>query len=218
MRRLPLLVPAALACLALAAAAPAGDLPQKEKDEGFVSRFNGKTLDGWVGATKGYVAEDGILVCLKQGGGNLYTAKEYGDFVLRFDFKLTPGANNGLAIRAPREGNAAYVGMELQILDDSAERFKGLKPYQHHGSIYGVVPARTGHLKPVGEWNSQEVIADGRKIKVVLNGETIVEADLDKVKPLDGREHPGLERTKGHIGFLGHGARIEFRNLRIKEL
>lgn len=209
----------ATACLVLTATgASAAELSEKEKAEGFVSLFNGRDLDGWIGAKKGYVVDDGVLVCLKQGGGNLFTAKEYDDFVFRFEFKLTPGANNGLAIRAPLEGNAAFAGMELQILDDSSERYKTLKPYQRHGSLYGVVPAKEGHLKPVGEWNSQEVTANGRKIKVVLNGETILDADLDKVKPLDGRDHPGLERSKGHIGFLGHGARIEFRNIRLKEL
>ena len=191
-------------------------------EAGFVSLFDGKSLDGWVGALKGYTVEDGVLVCLKKGGGNLFTKSEYADFVLRFEFKLEPGANNGLAIRAPLKGNAAYVGMELQILDDTAEQYKNLKPYQFHGSIYGVAPAKVGHLKSVGEWNAQEVTCVGRKVKVVLNGETIVDVDLDKVAPggktIDGNGHPGLAREKGHIGFLGHGARIEFRNLRVKEV
>lgn len=192
-----------------------------KSEEDFVSIFNGKDLDGWVGATKGYVVEDGNLVCLKKGGGNLFTEDEYSDFNLRFEFKLEPGANNGLAIRAPLEGNAAYVGMELQILDDADDVYKSLKPYQYHGSIYGVVPAKRGHLKPVGEWNSQEVIANGRRVKVILNGETIVDADLDEASKdgtVDGNKHPGLKNKSGHIGFLGHGARIEFRNLRIKDL
>jgi len=193
----------------------------RAREEGFVSLFDGKTLTGWVGATKGYAAEDGKIVCLKKGGGNLYTAKQYGDFVLRFDFKLEPGTNNGLGIRTPLKGNPAYVGMELQILDNTAEKWSKLKPYQYHGSIYGVVPAKRGHLKPVGQWNSQEVTCRGRRVKVVLNGVTIVDADLDKAAAggtLDGRKHPGLKRARGHIGFLGHGSRVEFRNIRIREL
>lgn len=197
-------------------------------DKGFTPLFDGKTLKGWRGSDAkkpltGYEVKDGVLICLKSGGGNIYTEKEYANFVFRFEFKLEPGANNGVGLRAPTSGDAAYVGMECQILDDSAPGYKDkLKPYQYHGSIYGVAPAKRGHLKTVGEWNSEEITCDGRNIKVVLNGETIVDVDLDKVAPggktVDGGNHPGLKREKGHLGFLGHGARIEFRNLRIKEL
>jgi len=193
-----------------------------EKAKGFVRLFNGEDLTGWQGNTQGYVVKDGtIVVEPKLGGGNLYTAKEYGDFIMRFEFKLTPGANNGLAIRTPLSGNPAYEGMELQILDNTAPKYKTLKPYQFHGSIYGVVPAKRGSLKPIGEWNFEEVIAKGRRIKVNLNGTTIVDADIDEAstpKTMDGRDHPGLKRDKGHIGFCGHGDYLEFRNLRIKSL
>ncbi|MHC4198927.1 MAG: 3-keto-disaccharide hydrolase [Planctomycetota bacterium] len=189
--------------------------------EGWKQLFNGKDLTGWTGSVKGYRVEDGLLVCPRRGGGNLFTKDEFGDFVLHFEFKLTPGANNGLGIRAPLRGNAAYAGMELQILDNTAARYKNLKPYQYHASIYGVVPAKRGHLAPVGEWNSQEVTAKGRRVTVKLNGATIVDADLDEAstpKTMDGRGHPGLKNDKGHIGFLGHGSRVEFRNLWVKPL
>ena len=135
--------------------------------------------------------------------------------------RLTPGANNGLGIRAPLEGDAAYVGMEIQILDDSAPQYSDLEPYQFHGSIYGVVPARKGHQNAVGEWNREEVIARGSRITVRLNGVTIVDEDVAEASrkgTLDGRPHPGLERASGHIGFLGHGSRVEFRNIRLKVL
>lgn len=188
-------------------------------DPGFVSLFDGKTLDGWTGATKGYTAEDGKIVCQEKGGGNLFTAKEYGDFDLRFEFKLTPGANNGLGIRCPLTGAPHLEGIEVQIIDDSSEKYKNIKEWQHHGSIYGVVPAKQGSLKPVGEWNQEEVIYRGSQVKVIVNGMTIVDADLAKIdKPIDGHEHPGLKRTQGHIGFLGHGAHVEFRNIRIQDL
>lgn len=195
-------------------------------EEGFAPLFNGQDLTGWIGATNGYsVEENGVLRCQKQAGGKLFTEQEYANFILKFEFKLTPNANNGLGIRTPTAGDPAYVGMELQILDDSGDAYQKLQEYQYHGSIYGVVPAKRGHLKPVGEWNEQTVIADGPQIKVILNGETIVDADLAKIiadgKTVDGKGvagHPGLKREKGHIGFLGHGADVYFRNILIKPL
>jgi hypothetical protein len=168
------------------------------------------------------VVKDGtIVVEPKLGGGNLYTAQEYSDFIMRFEFKLTPGANNGLGIRTPMNVNAAYQGMELQILDNTADKYKNLRDYQFHGSIYGVVPAKRGYLKPVGMWNFQEVIANGKQITVKLNGTTIVDADIDKAgtpKTMDGNDHPGLKRDKGYIAFCGHGDKLAFRSLRIKIL
>jgi hypothetical protein len=197
-------------------------LAQSEADEGFAPLFNGRDLEGWTGDTNGYAAEDGkIVVRPELGSGNLYTVKEYADFVLRFEFKLAPAANNGLGIRAPLEGDAAYAGLELQILEDGSPVYWGLRPYQYHGSIYGVVPARRGCLRPPGEWNTEEVTVRGRRVTVAVNGETVVDADLDAASAggtIDGNEHPGLKRTSGHIGFLGHGSPVEFRNIRIREL
>jgi hypothetical protein len=194
---------------------------EAETGEGFVPLFNGRDLEGWTGNVDGYPAEDGrIVVHPERSGGNLYTAKEYTDFVLRFEFKLFPAANNGLGIRAPLEGDAAYVGMEIQILEDGSPVYWDLQPYQYHGSIYGVSPARRGVLKPVGEWNTEEVTVKGRRVAVVVNGTTVVDADLDEASAggtLDHRDHPGLKRASGHIGFLGHGSIVEFRNVRIRE-
>ncbi|MQY77926.1 MAG: DUF1080 domain-containing protein, partial [Bacteroidetes bacterium] len=198
-------------------------LEEMPDEEGFVSLFNGKNLDGWVGNKTDYVVEDGNIVIYpdKGGHGNLYTEKEYGDFIFRFEFQLTPGANNGLGIRTPLKGDAAYIGMELQILDNTASIYENLKEYQYHGSVYGVIPAKRGYLKPVGEWNSEEVIANGPNIKVILNGTTIVDGNIDEASKngtIDGRKHPGLKQAKGHIGFLGHGSVVRFRNIRIKDL
>ncbi len=192
-------------------------------EDGFVSLFDGKSLAGWTGSLPGYAVEDGNLICVAGGKGNLLTGAEYSDFVFKFEFKLTAGANNGLGIRCPKvaEGNLHIDGIELQILDDTAEKYKTLKPYQYHGSVYGIVPAKTGSLKPLGEWNQQEVTAKGRHVKIVVNGTTIVDADLDeatKAGTLDGTPHPGLARPKGHIGLLGHGDRVDFRRIRIKSL
>ncbi|MBI2679405.1 MAG: DUF1080 domain-containing protein [Candidatus Solibacter usitatus] len=191
-------------------------------DPGFTPLFNGKNLDGWklVRANgPGYVIEGDRIVCPPTGGGNLFTEKEYANFVLRLDFKLSVGGNNGVGLRAPLEGDAAYVGMEIQVLDDPAPQYKDIKPTQHTGSIYDVFPAKLGALKPAGEWNSYEITANGRRVTIKLNGQTTVDADLDSVKDeAILKRHPGLARKSGHIGFLGHRSHVEFRNIRIKEL
>jgi len=149
------------------------------QEEGFVSLFDGKSLDNWIGNKSSYLVKDGILVIEPQGGGggNLYTEKEYENFVLRFEFQLTPGANNGLGIHAPLTGDAAYLGKELQILDNESEKYASLQPYQYHGSVYGVIPAKRGYLRPVGEWNQQEVRVEHPRITVILNGEVILEGN-----------------------------------------
>lgn len=195
----------------------------QDADQGFIPLFNGKNLDGWVGNKDSYQVKDGMIVIEPKGGGggNLFTEKEYGDFILRFEFQLTPGANNGLGIHAPLEGDAAYVGKEIQILDNEAEKYSKLEVYQYHGSVYGVIAAKRGFLKQVGEWNQQEVIVQHPKIKVILNGETILEGDYLEASrngTLDKKDHPGLKRSSGHIGFLGHGDVVRFRNIAIKEL
>jgi hypothetical protein len=199
------------------------NLTPLEKEEGFVALFYGENLDNWIGNKESYIVKDGVInVKPSEGsGGNLYTEKEYSDFIFRFEFLLTPGANNGLGIRTPLTGDAAYVGMELQILDDTAPVYANLQPYQYHGSVYGVIPAKKGFLKPVGEWNYQEVEIRGTKIKITLNGTVIVDGDIAgprDIGTMDKNDHPGLKNTRGHIGFLGHGSELKFRHIRIKDL
>lgn len=198
-------------------------LSDEEKVDGFKSLFNGKDLDHWIGNKIDYLVENSELVVRPKQGehGNLYTAEEYSDFIFRFEFKLTPGANNGLGIHAPLEGDVAYVGKELQILDNTAAIYENLKPYQYHGSVYGIIPAKRGYLKPVGEWNYEEVIVKGNDIKIILNGTVIVDGNFKEATKngtMDGNEHPGLKRNSGHIAFLGHGSELQFRNIRIKNL
>ncbi len=201
-------------------------LPGKERflgtadADGFVSIFNGSDLSGWTGWKRGYVVEDGAIVC-KDASLNLYTKREYANFAFRFEFKLTPAANNGVGIRVPIKGHASEDGMEIQVLDEDHPDYKDIHDYQVHGSVYGLVPAKRGHLKPTGEWNEQEIRAEGSRITVVLNGQTIVDTDLAEVlkqPTLDGKEHPGARRAAGHIGFLGHGDTVYYRNLRVKTL
>lgn len=217
----------ALVCgLALAQEAAPG-VTSEEAAEGFQPIFNGTSLDGWIGLngdTSSYYVRDGMLICKADGHVHIYTAKEYANFILRLQIKLDPGGNNGVGIRTQVSDAPHLYGMEIQVLDDAyyadGDPFE-LKDYQHHGSIYGVVPAKTGHLKPTGEWNDEEIVCDGRHVKVTLNGVVIVDADLDQVVPVDGQEHPGLKFERGHIGLHAHGnygAEVFFRNLRLKEL
>ena len=205
----------------LVAASPGRDriLPEKDED-GYASIFNGQDLDNWTGWKRGYTVEDGAIVC-KDASLNLYTKREYANFSLRFEFKLTPAANNGVGIRAPLKGKASEEGMEIQVLDEDHLDYKDIHDYQVHGSVYGLIPAKRGFLKPTGEWNAQEITVDGSHITVVLNGETILDADLVETLAkgaLDGKEHTGAARASGHIGFLGHGDTVYYRNLRVKEL
>ena len=222
-----------------AADEPAADNPRKPNlvppatqpycENGYTPIFNGKDIDDWVYGTAnndmkqgvGYQVkpDEQIVYCTVTDGGNLYTKKEYANFILRFEYKLTVNANNGIGIRAPLAGDAAYVGMEIQVLDDYGPDYKHLRPVQYCGSVYDVFAAETGFLKPVGQWNSEEIMADGMHVRIVLNDHVINDVMLDSMtKPEVLKRHPGLFNKSGHIGFLGHGAEVQFRNLRIKEL
>lgn len=211
-----------LLLLTLAVSPFASDAVSARSQDGFTDLFDGTTLNGWTLVGKsgvGYTAADGVLTCPADGGGNLFTEKEYSDFILTFEFKLSAGGNNGIGIRAPLAGDAAYAGMEVQVLDDSAPQYANLEPGQYHGSIYKVAASKRGAQKPVGEWNREEIRAEGRHIKVTLNGKVILDTDLNTVTdPKVLAEHPGMLRDKGHIGFLGHGSLVQFRNIRIKDL
>jgi hypothetical protein len=207
-----------LACSALAVRAGA--------PEGFTPLFNGKDLSGWKATGKKEVwgAENGVLYVAGGGGGWLLTDKEYGDFELRLEYKMPKMGNSGVGLRTPAPGeqpkgqnwDPAYVGMEIQILDDA--NWKGLQSWQHTGSIYNVVPAKKVNSKPFGEWNSMRIVCKGPHVLIEHNGETLVDADLGKYKDEHAKRHPGILRDKGHIGFQSYNYRVEFRNIAIKEL
>ena len=222
-RLIPLTLAATL--LALAPARPDDSDKGWGLYEGFTRLFNAKDLTGWKASGKMEDwGVDGTTLYTKGGGGGwLMTDKEYGDFEVYVDFKMPAegGGNSGVAIRAPFEGDAAYKGMEIQLLDDAwhldPAHFKGLKPVQLTGAIYGVVPPLREALKPVGEWNTIHITAKGRQVTVELNGVKTVDANLDDHKDAFGA-HPGLTRDKGHIGLQSHSNRVEFRNIYVKEL
>jgi hypothetical protein len=195
-------------------------LSGKEGNSGFTQVFNGKDFTGWAGPVDNYEVVDGAIVCKKGKGGTIYTQEEYGDFVVRLEFKLPPGGNNGLAIRYPGSGDTAYVGMcELQVLDNEAPMYTRLDPRQYHGSAYGIAAAHRGFLRPTGTWNYQEVTVRGSTIKVELNGTVILNADLSTINTyMANSPHPGKDRTSGHFGFAGHNDPVAFRNIYIKRL
>ena len=217
---------------------PRSELTDEEKARGFEMLFDGTDLSKWHGDKEGYTVVNGaIYVSANYGAtGNLYTNKEYRNFVYRFEFCfLEEGVNNGVGIRTPENVDAAYEGMcELQILDHDAPVYAGwLRDYQVHGSIYGVVPAKRLKHKPLGEWSTEEIIVEGDHIKVTVNGEVITDADVRKVTKghnvapdgsgknpytIDGHDHPGMFNYKGYISFCGHGAGLKIRNVRILDL
>jgi hypothetical protein len=187
---------------------------------GWIDLFNGKDLAGWQGLVDGFEVMDGVLRSKPGKRGVMYTAQEYGDFVAEVEFKLTPGANNGLAIRYPGSGDPAYDGMcEIQILDSEHPKHAKLDPRQHHGSAYALAAAKRGHLRPAGQWNQQQVTVRGSNVTVEFNGEVILDADLAAIRQFMGNKpHPGKDRKKGHFGFFAHDDIAEFRNIRIRPL
>ncbi|MFR7544322.1 MAG: DUF1080 domain-containing protein, partial [Alistipes onderdonkii] len=215
-------------------ATPRFELSEEEAADGFEVLFDGTSMHKWTGNTTNYVPVDGTIYVTAQygGSGNLYTKKEYGDFVLRFEFAFDrEGVNNGIGIRTPMSVDAAYHGMEIQVLDHDAPIYKNLRVYQQHGSVYGIIPAKRVKFPPLGTWNVEEIRAVGDRITVTVNGEVILDGDIRQacqghnVAPdggknnpytVDHKNHPGLFNASGHIGLLGHGAGIKFRNIRIK--
>lgn len=187
---------------------------------GFVDVFNGRDFAGWAGPVENYAIRDGAIVCQPRKGGTIYTRDEYADFVARLEYQLPPGGNNGLAIRYPGQGKSSYAGMcEIQILDDDAPKYATLDPRQFNGSVYGMVPAHRGYLRPTGQWNFIELTVIGPTICVELNGTRIVDADVSKVTSfMNDAAHPGKDRTNGHFGFCGHYDPVAFRAIQIKQL
>lgn len=177
-------------------------------------------LVGWqqIGVKKeSWKFENGILYTEGGGGGWLSTAREYDNFKLELEFRVPPGGNSGVFLRAPHEGNPAYQGMEIQILDDYAERQTKLRPEQYTGSIYDVQAPSKKVTKKAGEWQKMVILCDGPKVQVILNGTKIIDTNLNNY-PDKLDKHPGLKQAKGYIGLQDHGSRLDFRNIKITEL
>lgn len=192
---------------------PAGETPK-----GFTSLFNGTDLAGWkaTGKKEAWEADKGAILCKGGGGGWLLTEKEFGDFELRLQYKMPKAGNSGVALRSPLEGDPAYAGLEIQLIDDVGWPGK-LADWQRTGSIYNVAPAKKINNRPVGEWNHLRIVCQGRKVLIEQNDEVLVDANLDDFKA-DFKRHPGLLREKGHVGFQSYNVRVEFRNIFVREL
>ncbi|MCX6930642.1 MAG: DUF1080 domain-containing protein [Verrucomicrobia bacterium] len=191
--------------------------------EGFVEQINGKDLSNWQGAVGSYEVVDGAIRCKKGKGGDLLTKEEFENGIIRVEFKLPKAGNNGIALRTPLGGHSASDGLELQVIDsdgyNEAHPKAPLQPYQYHGSLYHCVGAKHGYLRPVGEWNFQEIEVQGQKIKVTLNGTKILDVDIATFDRSQIAHPPkGLDRTKGFIGFAGHSDPVEFRSFKVKRL
>ena len=197
----------------------ANTLLAKNEAHHYASIFNGRDFSGWKGELENYDVVDGSFSCKEGKGGTVFTEQQYADFSARMEFKLPPGGNNGLALRYPGAGYPHVDGLELQVLDSEDPQYAALDPRQYHGSVYGLVAAHRGYLRPTGEWNFQQVTMRGSKIKVELNGFTILDSDLSTVQEsMDGAVPPGAKNQSGHFGFAGHNDPVSFRNLAIREL
>lgn len=190
--------------------------------DGFSELINGKDLSNWQGAIDNYEVVDGAVACKKGKGGDLLTKEEYENFILRFEFKLPLAGNNGIALRTPLKGHSSSDGLEIQVIDSdgyNAAHNNALLPYQYHGSLYHCVGAKHGYLRPVGQWNYEEIEVQGQKVKVTLNGTKILDVDIDTFDRSQ-IEHPpkGLDNRKGFIGFAGHSDPVAFRSFKVKRL
>ncbi len=174
-------------------------------------------LVGWQqieGQEGSWKFEDGILYTEGGGGGWLSTTKQYSDFCLELEFRVPPGGNSGVFLRAPHGGDPAYEGLEIQVLDDYAPEYANLRPAQYTGSIYDVQPPAEKASKKANRWQKMTIRCIGPNVQVELNGRKIISANLEE--QFDKLEkHPGLARTEGFIGLQNHGSRIEYRNIKI---
>jgi len=196
-----------------------GEKEAKPNLDGYKPLFM-KNLQGWseINAKDRWFVDNGLLYTDGgEGGGWLSTDKEFTDFELYLEFRLPEGGNSGVFIRAPHEGDPAYTGIEIQVLDDYSDKYKELKTWQYCGSPYGLTAPKVRATQPAGAWQNMQIVANGRTLQVTLNGSPIVNANLDDFNA-QVAEHPGVSRTGGHIGLQNHGARVEYRNIQLKKL
>ena len=176
-------------------------------------------LVGWQqveGEQGSWKVEDGVLYT-EGGDGWLSTVRQYDDFILSLEFRLPPAGNSGVFIRAPHEGNPAYQGLEIQLLDDAAEQWGNLRPDQYTGSIYDVQAPSERAGGRAGHWQKMVIECRGSQVKVTVNDQKVIDTDMT-FYPYKAETHPGLTRRSGYIGLQNHGSKVEFRNIRLRSL
>ncbi|UKI18296.1 MAG: DUF1080 domain-containing protein [Bacteroidales bacterium] len=211
-------------------------LTPEEEAEGFEMLFDGVSMDKWQGNLAAYQPIDGYMYVTAAYGstGNLYSKKEYKDFVLRFEFCFDrAGVNNGVGIRAEMGKDAAYYGMEIRSSTMTTRSTQTCASIRYTGRSTASSPPSVSSRPSLGQWNTEEIRVQGDRIKVTVNGEVIVDGNIrtackgHNVAPdgsnhnpytVDHLNHPGLFNKTGYIGFLGHGEGLKLRNVRIKEL
>ena len=196
-------------------------VPVVAADDGFTPLFDGKTLTGWHARSEKqaqaeeWTAVDGVLKA-KAGNSWLATDKEYGDYILKLEWRVPENGNSGIFIRVPelKPGEHPWVqGIEIQVLDDKGPQYAGkLKPWQYSGSLYGAVAADQSAFAGARKWNAYEITCRGDLVTIVLNGKKVAEGDMSKIEELKSRPRKGI------IGLQNHGTDVEFRNIQIKEL
>jgi len=187
---------------------------------GWVAILPNPELQGWQvdGAPK-FQFENGLLVFEGESRGRLLTKRTYRNCIVRVEFRNSPGANHGIALRAPLGWQASRYGMEIQILDDFTADPARVGNRSRCGAIYGVVPVRFSAVRPPGQWNTMTITCQERQVKVELNGLTVVDVNLNSIHDVALlRDRPGFLQEEGHIGFVAHSGRVEFRKLDIREL
>lgn len=221
-----------LCCFALVAPLRAADtntLTPAEKAAGWTLLFDGTSLTGWRGykteASAGWSVQDGVLTCSGGRKGDLVTAREFGNFELALDWKISAGGNSGILYRVGL-GDAAppRSGPEYQLLDNAKAKDNQI-PSHLAGAIYDLVVPPREAARPAGEWNRARLRVVGWKIEHWLNDVKVAEADL--ASPA-GREL--IQRSKfktwprfaslarGHIVLQDHGDQVSFRNVKLREL
>ncbi|MBM4005152.1 MAG: DUF1080 domain-containing protein [Planctomycetes bacterium] len=182
---------------------------------GYRSLFNGSDLTGWEGAdqdaAKCWGVEQEELICSGAPGPWLRSKEQFSDFNLRLEYRTMNGGNSGVYCRVPADGNhhGPGSGVEIQILDDRAEQYRELKPYQYCGSVYGIAPALQRVGKPAGEWNTLEINCKGTAYVVTHNGVVIVHVCEEAFPEIRQR------LREGYLGLQNHSEKVWFRNLRL---
>jgi hypothetical protein len=201
----------------------------RDREVGFTRLFEGDGAEHWKaygkeGWPEGWKFEDGVLH-RHASGGDLASKKEYGDFDLRFGWKVAPGGNSGVMYRATESSEPAYLtGPEYQLLDDDKHK-DGQSPLTSSASLYALYPPTEKVLKPAGEWNRSRIVVEGNHVRHFLNGKKVVDVEIgsdDWNKKLAASKFATWPKfgknTKGKIVLQDHGDEVWYRNMRIKEL